>query len=165
MSKQPLQTTFEYLHRAVHTEDGWIHPLRDSIKDVGAEEARWKPSPEVASIWDVTAHATPYLYDVLRALRSEDKVEHEDWHSITDESEAAWVRLRSELLSGIDQLGEEIVEIQEADYLVPPQGRKTPRWEMITDIAVHDSYHAGQIVKLRQLYAASHAGMKEVVAV
>ena len=165
MSKQPLQTTFEYMHRAVHTEDGWIHPLRDAIKDVGVDEARWKPAPDVASIWDVTAHATPYLYDLLRALRAEDKVEHEDWHAITDVSEPAWIRLRNELLSGIDQLGEEIAEIQESDFTLPPTGKKTPRWELMTDIAVHDAYHAGQIIKLRQLYAANHAAVEELATV
>lgn len=165
MSKLILQTTFDYLNRAVHTEDGWIHPLRDAVKDVSAEEALWKPAADVASIWEVTAHATPYLYDVIGALRSEDKKEHEDWHSITDKSEAAWVRLRNELLSGIDQLGEEIAEIQEADYMIPPPGRKTPRWEMIIDIGVHDAYHAGQIIKLRQLFAASRARVREAAAV
>lgn len=164
MSKQPLQTTFEYLHKAVHTEDGWIHPLRDVIKEVGAEEALWKPGPDVASIWEVTAHATPYLYDVLRALRGEEKVEHEDWHVVTGESDADWLRLRSELLSGIDQLGEEIAELDGIDYMSPPPGGETPRWEMIADIAVHDAYHAGQIVKLRQLFAA-RVGVKEAAAV
>ncbi len=165
MSNQPLQTTFEHIHRAVHTEDGWIHPLSDAIKEVGVEEARWKPAQDVASIWDVTAHTTPYLYDVVRALRGEDKQEHEDWHSITDDSEAAWVRLRNELLSVIELLGEEIAKIKEADFLVPPHGRKTPRWEMIADIAVHDAYHAGQIMKLRQLYLVNQASVREVASV
>src|SRR5436305_2625866 len=105
MENQPLQITFGYLYKAVHTEDGWIHPLKDAVKDITADEAAWKPAPDVASIWEVAAHTTPYLYDVLRALRSEERVQHEDWHVISDVSESAWIRLRTELLSGIDQLG------------------------------------------------------------
>ena len=163
MEKQPLQKTFGYLHQAVHTEDGWIHPLRDAVKDVSAEEAAWKPGADVASIWEVTAHATPYLYDVLRALRSEDRVSHEDWHVIGDTSEKAWFALRDELLSGIDQLGAEIEKLSEADLLVAPQGRERPRWELLTDISVHDAYHAGQIIKLRQLYQARVGSAKEAV--
>src|SRR2546423_9803195 len=111
MEKQPLQTTFEYLFKAVHTEDGWIHPMRDAVKGVSAEEAAWKLAPDVASIFDVTAHATPYLYDVLRALRSAPREEHEDWHALKDTSEKAWTKLRGELVSGIDQLGAEITRI------------------------------------------------------
>src|SRR5436853_4150347 len=117
MEKQPVKTTIGYLHQAVHTEDGWIHPLRDAVKDVTAEEAAWKPGADVASIWEVTAHATPYLYDVLHALRSAEREAHEDWHAIGDTSEKAWTALRDQLLSGIDQLGVEISKLSEADFL------------------------------------------------
>src|SRR5579885_2041080 len=117
MEKQPFQTSFDYLFRAVHTEDGWIHPLADAVKDVDAEEARWKPATEVASIWEVVAHATPYLYDVLRALRGEDRVKHDDWHDVIDTSDAAWQALRNELLSGIEELRIAISNLNESDFL------------------------------------------------
>jgi uncharacterized damage-inducible protein DinB len=164
MEKQPQQATFEYMYRAVHTEDGWIHPLKDVVKDVEADEAKWKPAAEVASIWEVVAHTTPYLYDVLRALRGEEKVKHEDWHALSDTSDSAWKKLRTELISGIERLGEEIAELKEADYSVAPPKRETPRWELLVDLHVHDAYHAGQLVKLRQLYAAQ-VGAKEVAGV
>ena len=164
MANQPLQTTLNYLHRSVHTEDGWIHPLRDVVKDVTLEEALYKPSADVASIWEVTAHATPYIYDVLRALRGEDQVKHEDWSSIKDSSPSAWTLVKNELLAGIDALGAEVGKLSDADFLVAPPNRETPRWELLVDIAVHDAYHAGQIVKLRQLYLARVA-VKEAAGV
>lgn len=165
MANQPLKTTFEYLNKAVHTEDGWIHPLRDAVKDVTATEAAWRPAPEVASIWEVTAHATPYLYDVLRALKGEERKAHEDWHEITQSSEKAWTALRDELLAGIDALGAEIEKLKDADFVVAPPNRETARWELLVDISVHDAYHAGQIIKLKQLYSAKHAGVKETAGV
>jgi uncharacterized damage-inducible protein DinB len=165
MSNQPLQTTFQYLHKAVHTEDGWIHPLRDAVKDVAVAEAAWEPATDVASIWEVTAHATPYLYDVLRALRGEEKIAHEDWHEISDTSAGAWTTLRDGLLAGIDELGAEIAKLKEADYSVAPPNRETARWELLIDLSVHDAYHAGQIVKLKQLYAARVPAEKEVATV
>ena len=165
MKDEALTTTFTYLHKAVHTEDGWIHPLKDAVADVTVQQALFKPAPDVASIWEVTAHATPYLYDVLRALRGEERVQHEDWHDLSDTSEKAWLTLRGELIAGIDALGEEISKLKEADYLVAPPNRKTARWELLVDIAVHDAYHAGQIIKLKQLYAAAHANAREVASV
>ena len=161
MSKQ----TFDYLHRAVHTEDGWIHPLKDAVQDVTAAEAAWKPGAYVASIWEVVAHTTPYVYDVLRALRGEERQPHEDWHEIADTSEKAWAELKGQLLAGIEALGAEIGKLSEADFAVAPPNRESPRWEILVDVAVHDSYHAGQIVKLRQLYTAKHAAVKEPATV
>ena len=148
------KTTFEYLHRSVHTEDGWIHPLRDAVAGVSVEEALFKPAAEVASIWEIVAHAAPYIYDVVRALRSDERQAHEDWLSVPDPSAAAWNRVRDELLAGIDALGAEIAKLADSDFLVAPAGRETPRWEVLVDLAVHDAYHAGQIVKLKQIYAA-----------
>ena len=165
MSNQPVQKTFDYLFKAVHAEDGWIHPLRDAVQDVTAEEAAYKPAEGVASIWDVVAHATPYLYDVVRALRGDVKKPHEDWQEITDTSANAWAALRDELLAGIDALGSEIGKLSDVDFLVAPPNRETARWEILVDISVHDAYHAGQIVKLKQLYAASKVGAKETAAV
>ena len=164
MSSQGFQTTFSYFHKLVHTEEGWIHPLRDVVQDVSADEAAWKPAADVASIWEVTAHATPYIYDVLRALRGEERVKHEDWHSITDLSPSAWALLKNELLKGIEALGAEVEKLSDAELPVAPPNRDTPRWELFVDIGVHDAYHAGQIVKLRQLYAAK-VGAKETAGV
>ncbi len=164
MERQPQQATFSYMFKSVHTEDAWIHPLRDVVKEIGADEAKWKPAEGVASIWEVVAHTTPYLYDVLRALRGEDRVSHEDWHEITDWSDSAWKKLRTELISGIDQLGEEIAELKETDYAVAPPKRESPRWEILVDCNVHEAYHAGQIVKLRQLYAAKVGAKTAVTA-
>ena len=165
MENQALTTSLNYLHKAAHTEDGWIHPLKDAVADVTLEQALYKPAADVASIWEVTAHTTPYLYDVLRVLRGEERVQHEDWHTVSDTSERAWLSLRSDLLAGIEQLGEEIAKLKEGDFLVAPPNRKTPRWELLTDIAVHDAYHAGQIIKLKQLYAAANADAREVASV
>jgi hypothetical protein len=165
MSNQPLRKIFSYLNRAVHTDDGWIHPLRDVVSDVTATEAAWKPSPEVASIWEVVAHTTPYLYDVLSAFRGTERVKHEDWHDVSDTSEKAWKALQSNLLAGIDQLGAEVEKFSEADFTATPPRKDTERWEYLVDISVHNAYHAGQIVKVRQLYAARPAGKKEAAAV
>ena len=154
MEKGPLQTSFIYLSQAAHIEEGWIHPLRDVVADVDAQTAAWKPAPDVASIFDVVAHSAPYIGDVLHAFRGTERVKHEDWHDLSDTSDAAWQALRRELVSGIDQLQETIGKFSEEDLISPPPGKENPRWEFIADISIHDAYHAGQIVKLKQLYAA-----------
>ncbi|MEA2554660.1 MAG: hypothetical protein QOJ65_2836 [Fimbriimonadaceae bacterium] len=155
MANKSLQPIVNYLHQAAHTEDGWITPLRNVVSDVSPDEAALKPAADVASIHELIAHATPYLYDVLRALRGEDRVQHEDWPYVAGPED--WVGLRGELVAGIDQLGAEIAKLSDEELLEASPNRETPRWEVIVDIAVHDAYHAGQVVKLRQLHAAQGA--------
>lgn len=162
MNNEPLKSTFDYLHASVHTEEGWIHPLRDVVQGVTAEEAAWKPAPDVPSIWEIVLHTTPYLEDVLRALRSEAKVQHEDWPAVGEITNAAWAQARNSLVAAIDQLGERLGGLKESELSDAPAGRETARREFLADILVHDAYHAGQIVKLKQLYAARAAAGKEM---
>lgn len=158
------ETTFTksvaYVVRAAHTEENWIHPLRDVLGEVTIDEAKWKPASDVASIWEVTAHLTPYLQGTVRRLRDEAVPEIEDWPTVADKSDAAWESLRAQAIGAIDALGEEVAKLDDAS-LERITGRGTPAWESIADIAIHNAYHAGQIVKLRQLCAAAKAAEKE----
>ena len=141
-----LKTVVGYAFKSVHREDGWIHPLCDVV-DVTEEQANWRPAPEVASIAEVVAHLEPYMSDVVQVLRGEEKVDHEDWGGTQGQS---WSALKARLLNTTAELEAEIGKLSEEDLATPAPGKATPRWEILMDIAIHNAYHAGQIVKLTQ---------------
>lgn len=151
MTLTPFMNSARYLVRASHTEENWITPLKDAVQGVSTEEALWTPAEGVSSIAVIVAHSTPYLKGLINRLRGDEPVAAEDWPTV---SGGDWERLRSELLAAIEELDGEVEKLGDQD-LERNTGRGTPAWEGIADIAIHDAYHAGQIVKLQQLYRAS----------
>lgn len=149
----PFTSSAQYIVRASHTEENWITPLRDAVDAVTPEVAAWKPAEGVASIAEIVAHSAPYLRGLVNRLRGEEPPKSEDWPGFTGD----WEQLRSDLKSAIDDLDTEVAKLSDAD-LERNTGRGTPAWEGIADIAIHDAYHAGQIVKLQQLYQARNSG-------
>lgn len=153
MSQQDLSDCLKYALRISHTEEGWISPFRDVVRDTDFEAAKWKPAPEVASIWEIVAHAVPYTESRLCDLTGDPYPDEQDWPGVTDATPEAWEALQSRVDSVVTKL-ETAVEALTGDELAAPVRQKTPRAERLMDIAIHDAYHAGQIVKLQQLYAA-----------
>lgn len=144
--EEALKTVVSYSLKSVHREDGWIHPLRDVV-EVSEREANWRPAADVASIAEIVAHLEPYVADVVNVLRGEESAKHEDWGGTQGRS---WSESKERLVKTLDALEVEAGKLTEADLAVPAPGRKTPRWEILMDVTIHNAYHAGQIVKLSQ---------------
>ena len=138
----------------VYTTEGWITPLTDALKDVEQEEAAWKPGPDVASIWEVTAHTANYLESLVLALEGQAQRKFEDWPEV--EATGDWVGLRNHVLTLSERLANVLGALSEDALGKPFPSGKTPIADRIVDISAHDAYHAGQIVKLRQVYSALH---------
>lgn len=142
-----------YGSRMAHTEEGWIQPLADAVRKVDHACATWRPAKGVASIWEILAHAIPYTESTLASLTGSPVEESPDWPKVTDTSEPAWEAMKSRAISACERLEETIAHISDEDLLSPPDGKKTPRARRVMEIAIHDAYHAGQIVKLTQAFA------------
>jgi hypothetical protein len=164
MYENRIQESIAYLFRQSHTEDDWIHPLPDVLDSVTHEQAAWSPAPGVASIWELAQHAANYLEDLANDLEGRDAAEHEDWQAITDKSENAWNAVRRQVRAGTERVLAAIERLDEQTAHEAPAGRQKTRFQRIADIAIHDAYHCGQVVKLRQLYEASHSGTRAAVA-
>ena len=135
----------------VHTHDGWIEDLPKALRGVRAEHALWKPDGETASIWQIVLHVNQWLEDLIRDFRHEEAPKPEDWPAIIDKSDAAWEEAVERTLSNMKLLRSLVSEIKREELLQPAKGRKTPMFSHLMAILVHDAYHAGQIVKLRQV--------------
>lgn len=152
---QPLfLNSLKYVFRISHTEEGWISPFLDSVNDVDFDMARWKPSEDVASIWEIVAHAIPYTQSRLADFSGDAFPDEEDWPVLEDQTPQAWAVMQDRVRSVVSRLQEVVDGLSEEELSTPRPGGKTPRVERLMDIVVHDAYHAGQIVKLSQVFQA-----------
>lgn len=154
MDQQVLTDSLKYGFRISHTEEGWIQPLLDAVNEIDSETAKWKPAPDVASIWEIVAHAIPYTESRLCDFTGDPKPDEPDWPEIADTSPEAWTGLRGRVRSVVGRF---------QAIMDGPDGNKIASPGRLMDIIVHDAFHAGQIVKLKQMHdskaplAATHA--------
>jgi hypothetical protein len=133
--------------------------LRGSIRQVSAGEAAWRPGRGRHNIWEIVVHAAYWKYAVRRRLRGERRgsfpLKGSNWfRRPMDSSEAAW-------RSDVALLGEMHKKLREAIAALPLRalgkplpGGKLTSFALVSGIAAHDLYHAGQIQLLKALRRA-----------
>ena len=135
--------------------------LRGSFKGLTAEEAAWRPGLQRHNIWEIVLHAAYWKYAVARRLLSEKRgafpAKGSNWFvrpsdGISEEAWRADVRLlidmHATLKAAISRLTPKAVA-----SIAP--GSKVRNLDLITGIAAHDLYHAGQIQLLKRLLSGS----------
>lgn len=130
--------------------------LRGSLRGLSMKDAGWRPGRNRHNIWETVVHCAYWKYAVRRRLTGEKRgsfpVKGSNWFQRPAEtSDAAWradVRLLDEthrsLRSAVAALDPRRLEQAAAG------GRTTPL-SLISGIAAHDLYHAGQIQLLKRL--------------
>ena len=133
--------------------------LRGSIKMVKAEDAAWRPAPGRHNIWETVVHAAYWKYVVRRRLRSEPKgtfpLKGSNWFErpvAKGLTEAAWKADDALLLETHRTLREAIGKLPPRLLHQIPTGSKVSDFAIISGIAAHDLYHAGQIQLLKRLW-------------
>jgi hypothetical protein len=131
--------------------------LRGSIRGLSAIDAAWRPSPNRHNIWEIVVHAAYWKYIVRRRLLDEPHgsfpLKGSNWFERPkgNEDEAAWKADVALLKRTHKSLREAIAELSSSDLRYKPAGSKVSNLELITGIASHDLYHAGQIQLLKRL--------------
>jgi hypothetical protein len=124
--------------------------LKGSIRGLTAVDAAWRPASGRHNIWEIVVHAAYWKYVVQRRLvsgkRGSFPVKGSNWFrrpldEISDE--AAW-RADVALLTEMHQKLKAAI----ADSSPKALARNL---RLITGIAAHDLYHAGQIQLLKRL--------------
>ncbi len=135
--------------------------LRGSLRGVTAEEAAWRPAPDRHNIWELAVHAAYWKYSVARRLRGGERgsfpLKGSNWFprplgpTDRDPDEKAWKedlallgRMHRELREAVEELPDDALD------QIPP-GSKTRLDDLISGVAFHDIYHAGQIQILKRL--------------
>lgn len=132
--------------------------LRGAIRRVSAEQAAWRPARNRHNIWEIVVHAAYWKYIVRRRILSEARgsfpLEGSNWikrptgAKPTDEE---WKRDVSLLLETHRSMRAAVAELTDGDLEVKPKGSKVSNLAIVTGIASHDLYHAGQIQLLKKL--------------
>jgi hypothetical protein len=146
-----------YNHRSWHGTN-----LRGSVRRVEAELVIWRPAPERHNIWEIVVHAAYWKYAVWRRLtgspRGSFPLKGSNWFprpvaaTGPDETKKLW-REDVALLDRMHRM------LREAAEQIPPgslyknaKGSKHTVFFMLSGIAAHDLYHAGQIQLLKKLW-------------
>jgi hypothetical protein len=132
--------------------------LRGSIRGLGAADAAWRPAPQSHNVWELVVHAAYWKYTARRRLLAEPRgsfpLEGSNFFARPGESgadEAAWkadVRL---LVETHKSLRAAVAGLPPAELHATPPGSKVSNAVLLTGIAAHDLYHAGQIQLIKRL--------------
>lgn len=140
---------------------GWHGPsVRDALRGVDHHLAQWRPAPGRHSIWELTLHLAALRHRLRRRIRPNGvgrfprKIAASWWPALPPVlDEAAWTNdvgiLDAEHAAFIDLIAK--LSPRELGATLP--SRRTAG-DQLLGAALHDTYHAGQIVMLRRLAAS-----------
>ena len=141
-----------------YNKKAWHGPnLKGSIRRVSAELAEWRPQPLRHSIVENVIHCAYWKYAVRRRLTGEKRgsftLKGSNWFAIGSRlTEGEW----KEYTALLEQEHRVLCEVVAA---FPPgllaqfaPGGKWRYASLISGIALHDVYHAGQIQLLKRLH-------------
>ena len=143
-----------YDHRSWHGTN-----LRGSIRGVKVDLASRRPAPGRHNIWELVVHAAYWKYASWRRLtcgkRGSFPYKGSNWFvrpaGEDNATESAW-RTDVALLDTIHKsLRAAVVDLSAADLARKPRGGEITRAFLLTGMAAHDLYHAGQIQLLKKV--------------
>jgi DinB superfamily len=130
--------------------------LRGSIKGITIEQAVWRPAPGRHNIWEIAVHCAYWKYIVRRRLLDEKKgsfpLKGSNWFiRPMAATEKAWRGDIALLDETHRSMHDAIAGLTSSDFKNNPTGSMWKNLQIISGIASHDVYHAGQIQLLKRL--------------
>ena len=132
--------------------------LRGCIRGLSAEDAAWRPQRDRHNIWEHVLHAAYWKYTVRRRLLHEKKgsfsLAGSNWFLRPDNAAADQAQWKSDvdlLVETHRSLRQAISQLTLRALYEPAAGGTTSVLSLVTGIAAHDLYHAGQIQLLKRL--------------
>jgi hypothetical protein len=132
--------------------------LRGSIRRLSPEQAAWRPSPQRHNIWEIVVHAAFWKYVVRRRFSGEVRgsfpLKGSNWFlrpvQATDKAWRSDVALLDQMHRSLRTV---VAGLPARELARLPAGSKVSNLALLTGIAAHDLYHAGQIQLLKKLWA------------
>ena len=131
--------------------------LRGSIRGLTMQQAAWRPSPRRHSIWELVVHAAYWKYTALRrftdAPRGSFPLKGSNWFERREElSDRLWRADVALLEQTHRDLRAAVARLTPPDLSKTPPGSKVNNFTLLSGVAAHDLYHAGQIQLLKRLF-------------
>jgi hypothetical protein len=133
--------------------------LRGAIRRVSVDQAAWRPTPRRHNIWEIVIHAAYWKYAASRRftvdVRGSFPLKGSNWFKRPQlQTKQAW-KADVELLDQMHRvLRGAVTRLSTTDLDRIPPGKKISNFALLSGIAAHDLYHAGQIQLLKKLYSA-----------
>jgi uncharacterized damage-inducible protein DinB len=151
--------------RRIYEGNAWHGPsVLDAIRGVTAMQAGARPVPNAHSIYELTHHIAAWMGETTSRLQGKppDNPADGDFPPRTAVDEAAWADVRARLERRQAELLEAIARFEPGrlDEAVDPRNRKDTSGPvsyraLLSGLAQHSAYHAGQIMVLRKALASS----------
>jgi uncharacterized damage-inducible protein DinB len=130
--------------------------LRGSIRGLSPEVAAWRPASGRHNVWETVVHAAYWKYAVWRRLsgaaRGSFPEKGSNWFERPRASgDAAWSEDVALLHEMHHRLREAALQLDDRDLARRPRGGTVTAFALLSGIAAHDLYHAGQIQLLKRL--------------
>jgi uncharacterized damage-inducible protein DinB len=130
--------------------------LRGSIRGLSPRQAAWRPGPKRHNIWELVVHAAYWKYVAWRRLTSASRgsfpLDGSNWFVRPQQTTLEAWRAEVALLERMHRtLRDAIADLDPHELDRQPLKGKTTRRALITGVAAHDLYHAGQIQLLKRL--------------
>ena len=147
-----------------YNKASWHGPnLRGSLRGVSLEAATWRPQPGAHNVWELLVHSAYWKYVAWRRLtgasRGSFPLEGSNFFERPVEATAAAWRADLRLLETMHgQLRDAVAAAAPRTIGARLPGSRVTRLRLITGVAAHDVYHAGQIQLLKKQHSRRRAG-------
>lgn len=133
--------------------------LRGSIRGLRPDTAAWRPGRGRHNIWELVVHAAYWKYIGLRRLtgraRGSFVLPGSNWFTRPEEMTLTAWRADVALLDEQHRaLRAAVVDLSPQHLIARPLGSKVSTLALLSGVAAHDLYHAGQIQLLKRLCRA-----------
>jgi hypothetical protein len=134
--------------------------LRGAIRGVGPRQAAWRPAPGRHNVAELVVHAAYWKYVAWRRLtgarRGSFAAAGSNWLERPGPlTERAWRQDVALLAETHRTLRAAVAALAPGALMLKPPGSKVTTLALVTGVAAHDLYHAGQIQLLKRLMEAS----------
>ena len=151
------------LDQAYNTPSWHGTNLRGSLRRVTPGQAAWRPVTGRHNVWEIAIHAAYWKYAATRRLTDGDRgsfpLKGSNWFRRPEDPgpphQKAWKADLALLDASHDALRGAVMGLSAEDLPRIPPGRKVSNFALLSGVAAHDAYHAGQIQLLKRLMPPS----------
>ena len=142
---------------AAYDRPSWHGPnLRGSLRGVSLADACWRPAPGRHNLWELLVHAADWKYVAFRRLtgatRGSFACKGSNWLVRPETATAAAWKADLDVLETTHRtLRDAVAALTPTRLAERPGGSRVTNFALISGVAAHDIYHAGQIQLLKRL--------------
>ena len=130
--------------------------LRGSIRGLTPARAAWRPAPARHNIWELIVHTAYWKYVGLRRLtggaRGSFPLTGSNWMTRPHDASVKALTADVALLEQMHRaLREAVAGLSPRELAITPPGSSVSNFALLSGVAAHDLYHAGQIQLLKRL--------------